>query len=1261
MRVHRKSLLLTAVLLLGFCVISRTKAIAQDSRSQINKYARPASAMQSAEDQTPVNFMIAFIGDRSTNSNAAAVLNLIKSEGASAVLHAGDLGYSHGPQAFEDQTNAILGLDFPYFVSLGNHDDSYYYIPGGYKELLEARMNRLGISWDGELTIKSSFKYKGIFFVLTGPDIFDVEHDIYIRDKLAQDNSIWRVSSWHKNMNLMQVYSKSDETGWPVYEESRKGGAIIATGHAHTYSRSHLLSDIDNPVIDNTSNTLVLSRDAADTPEDEGKTFVFVSGLGGRDIKPQLRTGNWWASIYTSTQAATYGVLFGVFNYNGDPNLAKFYFKNINGTIIDEFYVKSYANAEFTLTTNVAGSGTISLNPPGGSYAGGAEVTLTAVPSPGFVFNGWSGDVSSAANPATLVMDADKTVTATFTSVPPGQFTLMANVVGSGSVGFDPPGGVYDVDTEVTVTATPASGYQFDGWSGDLSGLTNPATIIVDDNKTVTANFSLVQYTLDVSTVGPGSVTLNPPGGAYSSGTIVTLTANPSSGFQFSGWSGALSGLTNPATITMDGDKSVAATFSIIQYALTVNINGSGNVTLNPPGGTYDAGTVVTLTASADVDFQFAGWTGALSGSSNPATLTMDSPKSVTAVFTPIGGGEVTHEETKTGGASNLTQVTISGNLSAVAGHLYLAAISTYPKVAVNSISGLGLNWTLVKSQCSGQNSTGIEVWMAQGTPSGNGTVSATLAASTKAVIAVSRYSGVAAINPVGTLISGNTKGLNGACTGGSTSKTYSFNLTTTSTGAVVYGAAAMRNKKHTPGSGYTERAEILQASAVSVAIQDKKFALPATVALNGALSNTVDWAVVGLEIKPQSGGGSPQYSLTVNTTGSGSVALNPTGGTYASGTQVTLTANPSASWSFSGWSGNLSGSTNPATITMNSNKNVTAAFTEIGGGGGQITHEETKTGGASSSMTVATSAALTGASGNLYLAAISTKPYVAVNSISGLGLSWTLVKKQCAGRNQTGVEVWQAQGTPSGNGIVTATLAASTTAVISVSRYSGVATTGAIGNLISGNTNGLSGACSGGVDNNSYSFNLTTTAIDAVIYGAASMRSKTHSPGAGYTERAEFIQASAASVAIEDKPAPSPGSAVLNGSFSSSVDWAIVGVEIKPHSGSSPIAVEKEVSDLTNTLEPLSFEVRQNFPNPFNPETTIRFTLPSPNHVRIQIYNVLGQLVRTLINAPMEPGRREIMWDGRDENNLPAPSGVYLYRLIAGEHTATRSLLLMR
>jgi hypothetical protein len=292
-------------------------------------------------DLPPVNFTIAFIGDQGLGPNSESVLNLIKNEGADAVLHQGDFDIHDYPSGWDRQINSILGPDFPYFASVGNKDASRFYGSSGYQEFLAARMNRLGIPWDGDLGVRSSFHYRGIFIVLTAPGTIGTGHDTYIRDQLASDNSIWRISSWHKNMRMMQVGDKTDDTGWGVYEESRKGGTIVATAHDQSYARTHLLSSFQNQTVSSRSNTLVLASDNPNTPTDEGRSFAFVSALGGNGIYSQSRSGAWWASIYTSTQGATYGALFGVFNYQGNPRLAHFYFKDIKGTIVDDFYVQS--------------------------------------------------------------------------------------------------------------------------------------------------------------------------------------------------------------------------------------------------------------------------------------------------------------------------------------------------------------------------------------------------------------------------------------------------------------------------------------------------------------------------------------------------------------------------------------------------------------------------------------------------------------------------------------------------------------------------------------------------------------------------------------------------------------------------------------------------------------------------------------------------------------------------------------------------------
>jgi hypothetical protein len=139
--------------------------------------------------------------------------------------------------------------------------------------------------------------------------------------------------------------------------------------------------------------------------------------------------------------------------------------------------------------------------------------------------------------------------------------TLTVSTQGQGSVALNPPGPTYPEGTMVTLTANAVAGWYFDHWTGALSGSTNPATLVMDADKTVTAVFLQYSYTLTVNVTGQGTVALNPPGGTYPSGTTVTLTPTPAAGWQFDHWEGALTGSANPATLVMDGNKTVTAVF----------------------------------------------------------------------------------------------------------------------------------------------------------------------------------------------------------------------------------------------------------------------------------------------------------------------------------------------------------------------------------------------------------------------------------------------------------------------------------------------------------------------------------------------------------------------------------------------------------------------------------------------------------------------------------------------------------------------------
>ncbi|MDD4791385.1 MAG: FlgD immunoglobulin-like domain containing protein, partial [Candidatus Cloacimonetes bacterium] len=82
---------------------------------------------------------------------------------------------------------------------------------------------------------------------------------------------------------------------------------------------------------------------------------------------------------------------------------------------------------------------------------------------------------------------------------------------------------------------------------------------------------------------------------------------------------------------------------------------------------------------------------------------------------------------------------------------------------------------------------------------------------------------------------------------------------------------------------------------------------------------------------------------------------------------------------------------------------------------------------------------------------------------------------------------------------------------------------------------------------------------------------------------------------------------------------------------------------------------------NPFNPSTTITYALPKSGKVRLDIYNLKGQLVNTLVNQDMEAGVHSVVWNGTDKNKRAVASGVYFYRLSSPESSKTKRMLLMK
>jgi hypothetical protein len=102
-------------------------------------------------------------------------------------------------------------------------------------------------------------------------------------------------------------------------------------------------------------------------------------------------------------------------------------------------------------------------------------------------------------------------------------------------------------------------------------------------------------------------------------------------------------------------------------------------------------------------------------------------------------------------------------------------------------------------------------------------------------------------------------------------------------------------------------------------------------------------------------------------------------------------------------------------------------------------------------------------------------------------------------------------------------------------------------------------------------------------------------------------------------------------------------------------------VLGIDDNLLPEVFALHQNYPNPFNPVTTIRFDVPQESHIRMDVYNILGQRVRTLMNGTMQPGYHAVRWDGTNDTGKPLASGMYIYRIHSTEFTSVKKLVLMK
>jgi hypothetical protein len=176
--------------------------------------------------------------------------------------------------------------------------------------------------------------------------------------------------------------------------------------------------------------------------------------------------------------------------------------------------------------------GSVTKSPNQTQYASGTTVSLSAVPASNYQFTRWEGSISGTSNTATITMSSDKNVTAVFTEIPKYTLNITISPTNGGSVTKSPDQTQYTSGTTVSLTAVPASNYQFTRWEGSISGTSNTATITMSSDKNVTAVFTEISPTIQLSS---SSLTFTATsGGAAPSSKTINIT---------NGGGGTLSGL----------------------------------------------------------------------------------------------------------------------------------------------------------------------------------------------------------------------------------------------------------------------------------------------------------------------------------------------------------------------------------------------------------------------------------------------------------------------------------------------------------------------------------------------------------------------------------------------------------------------------------------------------------------------------------------------------------------------------------------------
>jgi uncharacterized repeat protein (TIGR02543 family) len=564
----------------------------------------------------------------------------------------------------------------------------------------------------------------------------------------------------------------------------------------------------------------------------------------------------------------------------------------------------------------------------GGTFNTGTSVTVTAVPNAGFTFTNWTEGVNVVSSTASyqFTLTANRSLVANYAAIP---YTIAVSsnpLLGGTTTGS----GTFNSGASVTVTAAPNAGFTFTNWTEGVNIVSPTATyqFTIAGNRTLVANYTAIPYTVAVSSLPLlGGITTG--GGTFNSGASVTVTAAPNAGFTFTNWTEGTNIVSTNANylFTIAGNRTLVANFNAIPYTVAVSSNPILGGTTSG-GGIFNSGSLVTVNAVPNVGYTFTNWTEGLVVVSTLANyqFTITGNRILVANYIPITYTVAVSSNPLIGGTTTgggTFNVGASVTVSAVPNAGY--TFTNWTEGLVVASTNANYLFTLAGNRTLVANYALIPYFnvavssspLAGGTSTGGGSF-ATGASVTIAAVPNSGYTftnWTEGVNIVSTLasypfvITGNrTFVANYTPIPYTVSVTSNPTLGGISTGAGIYNSGSSVTVSATANAGFTFTN---WTEGLIVASTNANYGF--NILGNRALVANY----------------TQNFTLTI-TAVNGSVVKNPSQLTYTNGTSVQLTATPNSGYTFTSWSVDATGSVNPLTIIMNSNKAITANFTAI-------------------------------------------------------------------------------------------------------------------------------------------------------------------------------------------------------------------------------------------------------------------------------------------------------------------------------------------